>query len=54
MSIVVDRHEGPPPGENEIIALMRAYGRPPTLGANAPGDTYGWHEHSYWLARAQL
>jgi len=27
MSIMVDRHQGPPLDENEIIALMRAEGR---------------------------
>lgn len=47
MSIMVDRDQGPPPGESEIIALMHAEGLAPHAGGNAPGDTYGWHEHSY-------
>jgi len=47
MSIMVDRDQCPPPGESEIIALMRAEGLAPHVGGNAPGDTYGWHEHSY-------
>ena len=47
MSIMVDRHQGPPPGENEIIALMRAEGLAPHAWGNAPGDTYCWDEHSY-------
>src|SRR6266702_5919513 len=47
MGIVVDRHQGPPLGENEIIALMRAEGLSPHGWGNAPGGTYGWHEHSY-------
>ena len=47
MSIVVDRHQGPPLDENEIIALMRADGLAPHGWGNAPGDTYGWHEHGY-------
>ena len=47
MGIVVDRHQGPPLDENEIIALMRTEGLAPHGWGNAPGDTYGWHEHSY-------
>ena len=47
MSIVIDRHQGPPMDENEIIALMRGKGLVPHGWGNAPGDTYGWHEHSY-------
>jgi len=47
MGIVVDRHQGPPPGESEIIARMRGEGLTPQSWGNAPGDTYGWHEHSY-------
>ena len=47
MGIVVDRHEGPPRDENEIIAQMRAEGLAPHGWGNAQGDTYGWHEHSY-------
>jgi hypothetical protein len=47
MGIVVDRHQGPPPGEDDIIAMMRADGLAPHAWGNAPGDTYGWHEHGY-------
>ena len=47
MGIAVDRHQGPPLGEGEIIALMHAEGLSPYGWGNAPGDTYGWHEHSY-------
>ncbi len=47
MGIVVDRHQGAPPSENEIMARMRAEGLTPQGWGNAPGDTYGWHEHSY-------
>jgi hypothetical protein len=47
MGIVVDRHQGPPLDENEIIALMRAEGLAPQGWGNGPGDIYGWHEHGY-------
>jgi hypothetical protein len=47
MCIVVDRHQGPPPGEDDIIAMMRAEGLAPHAWGNAPGDTYGWHERGY-------
>jgi len=47
MDIVVDRHQGPPPSDNEIIARMREERLTPHSWGNAPGDTYGWHEHSY-------
>ena len=47
MDIRVDRHHGPPPSESEIIARMREEGLTPEGWGNAPGDTYGWHEHSY-------
>jgi homogentisate 1,2-dioxygenase len=47
VGIVVDRHQGPPPAESEIAALMRAEGLTPHGWGNAPDDTYGWHEHDY-------
>ena len=47
MDIVIDRHHGAPPTEEEIIARMREEGLTPYGWGNAPGDTYGWHEHSY-------
>lgn len=47
MGIVVDRHEGAPLGEADLAAQMRAEGLSPHGWGNAPGDTYGWHEHSY-------
>src|SRR5256886_12525932 len=43
----VERHDGAPPGEDEIAARMRAEGLSPHGWGNAPGDTYGWHEHGY-------
>ncbi len=47
MGVVVDRHEGGPPREEELAARMRAAGLAPHSWGNAPGDTYGWHEQSY-------
>lgn len=47
MSVVVDRHNGAPPDEGELMARMRAEGLSPHGWDNAPGDTYDWHEHSY-------
>jgi quercetin dioxygenase-like cupin family protein len=47
MGVVIDRHEGPPPTEDEIIAQMRSECLTPHGWGNAPGDTYGWHEHGY-------
>ena len=44
---VVERHDGTPPGEDEIAARMRAEGLSPHGWGNGPGDTYGWHEHDY-------
>lgn len=53
MDIMIDRHQGPPPGESGIIALMRADGLSLNGWGSAPGDTYGWHEHSYeWCSTA--
>jgi hypothetical protein len=43
----VERHDGTPPGEDEIAAWMRAEGLSPHGWGNGPGDTYGWHEHGY-------
>jgi len=43
----VERHDGTPPGEDEIAARMRAEGLSPHGWGNGPGDTYGWHEHGY-------
>jgi quercetin dioxygenase-like cupin family protein len=47
MGVVVDRHNGAPPAEGELAARMRAEGLNARSWGNAPGDTYGWHEHSY-------
>lgn len=33
--------------EDEIVASMRAEGLTPRGWGNAPGDTYGWHDHAY-------
>jgi hypothetical protein len=43
----VERHDGTPPGEDEIAARMRTEGLSPHGWGNGPGDTYGWHEHGY-------
>ena len=43
----VERQDGPPPGEEEIAARMRAEGLSPYEWGNGPGDTYSWHEHGY-------
>jgi hypothetical protein len=43
----VERHDGAPPGEDEIVARMRAEGLSPHGWGNGPGDTYDWHEHGY-------
>ena len=47
MGVAVDRHNGPPAGEGELAARMRAQGLSPHGWGNAPGDTYARHEHSY-------
>ena len=47
MGIVVDRHQGPAPSEDEIVARMRGEGLAPHGWGNGPGDTYSWHEHGY-------
>jgi hypothetical protein len=39
VGIVAGRHQGPPPGENDIITMMRAEGLAPHAWGNAPGDT---------------
>jgi hypothetical protein len=41
------RHDGTPPGEDEIAARMRAEDLRPHGWGNGPGDTYAWHEHGY-------
>lgn len=44
----VERHAGDgAPSEEEIAGRMRAEGLDPHGWANAPGDTYGQHEHRY-------
>jgi len=43
----VERHDGTPPGEDEIAARMRTEGLSPHGWGNGPGDTYSWHEHGY-------
>jgi len=39
------RQDGPPPGEEEIAARMRAGGLSPHGRGNGPGGTRGWQEH---------
>jgi hypothetical protein len=41
------RHDGMPPGVDQIAARMRAEGLSPRGWGNGPGDIYGWHEHGY-------
>ena len=41
------RHDGTPPGEDEIAARMRAGGLRPHGWGNGPGDTYIWRKHGY-------
>ena len=43
----VERHDGTPPGEDQIAARMRAEGLSPHGWGNGPGQSYGWHEHGY-------
>lgn len=47
MGMVVDRHNGPPPSEQDLAARLRAEGLVPHGWSNGPGGTYGWHEHAY-------
>ncbi len=47
LGAAVERHDGVPPGEDQIAARMRAGGLSPHGWGNGPGDTYGWHEHGY-------
>ncbi|MDQ4132119.1 MAG: cupin domain-containing protein [Actinomycetota bacterium] len=43
----VEKCEGQPPPAAEIEARFRREGLDPQSWGNAPGDTYGWHEHTY-------
>lgn len=43
----VDRQEGEPPPPGDLEEAMRGEGLSPSRWGNAPGDTYGWHSHSY-------
>jgi quercetin dioxygenase-like cupin family protein len=47
MMVAVDRHAGVPSSEGELAARMRGEGLSPHGWGNAPGDSYGWHEHIY-------
>ena len=48
MGAHVTRNEaGRQPSPGEVEAEMRAEGLSPRRWGNAPGDTYGWHEHGY-------
>jgi quercetin dioxygenase-like cupin family protein len=47
MGVTVRRHHGAAPGEGELAARLRTEGLIPHGWENAPGDTYGWHEHGY-------
>jgi len=43
----VERHDGTPPGQDEIAARMRGEGPRRYGRGNGPGDACGWHEHGY-------
>lgn len=47
MAGYVERCEGEEPTEEEIADRMRAEGLRPQGWGNAPGDTYGRHDHRY-------
>jgi quercetin dioxygenase-like cupin family protein len=47
MGARVTRNEGPARSPDETVAGMRDEGLEPRRWGNAPGDTYGWHEHGY-------
>jgi quercetin dioxygenase-like cupin family protein len=48
MGAHVTRNEaGSHPSPADLEAGMRADGLSPRRWGNAPGDTYGWHEHGY-------
>ncbi|MGH3328661.1 MAG: cupin domain-containing protein [Streptomycetales bacterium] len=46
-AVVVPWPEGTPPTEDEVLHLMGRDGLHAQAWGNAPGDTYGWHEHGY-------
>ena len=43
----VERCQGAPPTAADVEARLRGEGLEPSSWGNAPGDTYGWHEHGY-------
>ncbi len=47
MSATRTPNTGPPPSPREIEDRFSAEGLTPRRWGNAPGDTYGWHSHSY-------
>lgn len=48
MRAYVEQSTGGAPDEEEVVRRMESEGlREVRRWGNAPGDTYGWHEHSY-------
>lgn len=47
MQTIVERHQGPPPDEQELTARLRGAALQPHGWGNGPGDSYDWHEHSF-------
>ena len=43
----IERAEGEAPAEERIVARMEDEGLRPQRWGNAPGDTYGRHQHEY-------
>lgn len=39
--------DNPAPTEGELDEIFRQDGLDPRWWSNAPGDTYGWHDHPY-------
>jgi quercetin dioxygenase-like cupin family protein len=40
-------HRGTPPSLKEVEAQFHDQGLAARTWSNAPGDTYGWHDHPY-------
>ncbi len=47
MGARVEKADGGPPAQEEIEARFEEEGLRPHSWGNPPGDTYGWHSHSY-------
>lgn len=40
-------NEGSPPSRDEVLSSFSAEGLSPHTWGNSPGETYGWHSHTY-------